>query len=356
MKNDTILLAHGSGGKLSRKLITELFMPHFTNEYISPLADAALIDGSDLWRHCEERSDAAISSSAVMTNKKLAFTTDSFVVKPIFFPGGDIGKLAVCGTTNDLAVMGAKPLYLSCGFVLEEGLLIDELHRILDSMAAEAEKNGVKIVTGDTKVVEKGSADKIFINTAGIGIRDNNRSFNEKIKPGDKVIINGTLGDHGIAVLSARENLAIGTPVLSDCASLWHMIDEVLESSNGVKFMRDPTRGGLATVLNEIVHGENFGILLHEDSIPVKEEVNAICELLGFDPLYLANEGKVVLIASEKEAGKIVSIMKKNEIGKDSRIIGEVAASPAGKVFMKTGIGGTRIVDMMIADQLPRIC
>lgn len=336
MQNDTerILLAHGSGGKLTHRLIGELFLPRFANPHLAPLADSALLD---LW------------------GKKLAFTTDSFVVTPIFFPGGDIGRLAVYGTANDLAVMGARTLYLSCAFVIEEGLELHVLETVLDSMKEASEEIGATIVTGDTKVVEKGNADRLFINTSGIGIIEDTFPTGS-IVPGDLILLSGTLADHGIAVLAAREDLMLEAEIHTDCAPLQDMLIGVLRGSTGVKFMRDPTRGGLATVLNELVEGKEFGILIHEQDLPVREEVQAICDLLGFDPLYVANEGKAVLVAAADEAKHVLHLLRGHRLGREARIIGEVADSPSGRVILKTRVGGTRILDMLPGDQLPRIC
>jgi len=346
-----ILLAHGSGGKLMHDLIEQEILKRFANPFLSPLADSAIFS---------------------IGKQKFAFTTDSYVVKPIFFPGGDIGKLAVYGTVNDLSMVGAEPLYLSCGVILEEGLETEILDKILASMETAGKIADVKIITGDIKVVEKGSADKIFINTSGIGIIKNNYELStDKIKNGDKIIINGSIGDHGIAVMSERMNLKVTSSLKSDCAPLWSLVEKILKVtngvypvrngvpqcgiSNGVKFMRDPTRGGLATTLNEIVAKTNLGILIREEDIPVKDEVKGICELLGLDPLYVANEGKVVIVVSPESAEKVLKLMKKDKLGKESRIIGEIVDQPK-KVILKTLIGGHRIVDMLTGEQLPRIC
>lgn len=333
-----ITLAHGNGGRLTQRLIKEHFAPQFANEYLNKMSDSAIIG---------------------INGVKLAFTTDSYVIKPHFFPGGNIGKLAVCGTVNDLSVMGAVPKYISCGFIIEEGLALSELDVIIKTMKEEADRAGVMIVTGDTKVVDKGSADKIFINTSGIGEIKYNIIEN-KICAGDKIIVNGTLGDHGIAVFCARENLNIKSEIKSDCAALNSLIFSVLEKYPNIKFMRDITRGGLATVLNEVCEKEEFGIEVYEDKIPVREDVKAICELLGFDPVYIANEGKVLMIAPSDAADDVLRIMKLHKDGADAQIIGEVMAprfrEGKGKVYMKTIIGGHRIIDTLTSDQLPRIC
>ena len=332
MNRNKISLAHGSGGKLTHNLIKELFLANFENPLLKPLTDSAILN---------------------LNGTKIAFTTDSYTVTPIFFPGGDIGKLAVCGTVNDLAVMGAKPLYLSCGYIIEEGLDYEALVKITKSVSKTAKDSEVQIVTGDTKVVEKGKGDKIFINTSGIGICE--YEFKE-IQIGDKIFINGAIGDHEIAILTARESLGFETKIESDCAPLWDLISQVLKSSQEVKFMRDPTRGGIATVLNEVAENKDFGILLYEEKLPIKEEVKGVCALLGFDPLYLANEGKVIIVVAPEDADKLINVMRKHSLGKDAQIIGEVVETPAEKVCIKTKVGGTRIVDMLTGEQLPRIC
>jgi hydrogenase expression/formation protein HypE len=338
MKNDTILLNHGAGGKITHELISSLFVKYFDNEILENQTDSAIL---------------TIDSSLI------AYTTDSYVVDPIFFPGGNIGKLAVCGTVNDIAVSGAKPLYLSCGFIIEEGLLLSDLEIIVKSMAEEAKKAGVKIVTGDTKVVDKGKCDKIFINTSGIGMlpeKNKNISFGKEIKAGDKVIINGYIGDHGTAILCARNSIEYTNSVLSDCAPLNKLIAIALNSSEQIRFMRDATRGGLATVLCELAEKHKFGIELTEDVLPVQESVRGLCEIFGFDPLYMANEGKVVMIVGKDDADKVLDTLKKDVNGKNAAIIGEITESNKGMVVMKTGIGGKRIIDMLAGEQLPRIC
>jgi hydrogenase expression/formation protein HypE len=315
-----------------------MFVRHFGNKVLNEQTDSAIIDIDD----------------AV-----IAFTTDSFVVDPIFFPGGDIGKLAVCGTVNDLSVAGANPLYLSVSFIIEEGFPMKDLERIVLSMAKEARKAKVSIVTGDTKVVNRGKCDKIFINTSGIGtINKKDRSIGKgtKIRPGDKIIINGTIGDHGLAVMNARESFNFKTSILSDCASLNSFIRTILENSSQVKFMRDPTRGGVATVLNELVQKKTFGIEIEESSIPISEGVRSMCEILGYDPLFIANEGKVILVSGENECSKILRVMKDDKLGKKSSIIGEIVNDHHGKVVLNTMTGGKRIVDIMTGEQLPRIC
>lgn len=333
-----ILLSHGSGGKLSHELIKNIFVKYFNNDFLNAQTDASLIKTND---------------------GELSFTTDSYVVDPIFFPGGNIGKLAVCGTVNDLAVSGATPLYLSCGFIIEEGFAIDKLEMIVRSMANEAARAGVKIITGDTKVVNKGKCDKVFINTAGIGKMTAIRrhiGFGNAIKPGDKIIVNGSLGDHGIAILAARESLSFKSDVVSDCAPLNELIDHFSKNPEAIKFMRDATRGGLATVLCELAEEKNLGIELREERIPVKEVVAGACEVFGFDPLYLANEGKVVVVVDGNCAQDILNEMKKHPLGMHASIIGEIVETNPKKVLLKTAIGGQRILDMLAGEMLPRIC
>ena len=337
MNNQPIItIAHGAGGKMTHDLVRDVFYRYLGNDILAKAEDSGVVE---------------------ISGKRNAFTTDSFVVKPVFFPGGDIGKLAVCGTVNDLAVTGAKPEYMTCGFIIEEGFPLGDLERIVRSMGEWARKAGVKIVAGDTKVVEKGEADGVFINTSGIGsIKQGHDIGADRIRPGDKVIITGTLGDHGIAVLSKRKGIDFKTNIVSDCAPLAGMLMDVLESSHGVKFMRDPTRGGLATTLNEVTAGADFGILIEEETLPVKEEVRGACELLGLDPLYIANEGKAVIIAAPEDAEAVLESLKKNEYGADAAVIGGVTSENAGRVCLKTTLGVTRIVDMLTAEQLPRIC
>ncbi len=337
---ETILLDHGSGGKLTHQLIEEIFIKHFDNRALKALTDSAVL-----------RVDPGM----------LAFTTDSYVVNPIFFPGGNIGKLAVCGTVNDLAVSGAQALYLSAGFIIEEGFRFTDLEEIVKTMAQEARKCHVTIVTGDTKVVEKGACDQLFINTAGLGIireECRNISYGSQIQVGDKIIVNGYIADHGMAVLGKRNELDFTADILSDCAGLNGLIARVLSPSNtsAIHFMRDATRGGIATVLCELAQNKHIGILLDESAIPVRESVMGLCELLGFDPLYVANEGKVVMIVAEKDADSVINEMKKDTFGKDSAVVGTVVADHPGTVVLETGVGGKRIVDMLSGAQLPRIC
>lgn len=334
----TILLGHGSGGKLSHDLIKNLFVKYFSNDILNDQTDSAVIS---------------------LSGMNLAFTTDSFVVDPVFFPGGNIGKLAIAGTINDLAVSGAKPCYLSAAFIIEEGLSLSDLEQIVKSMALEAKKAGINIVTGDTKVVNRGMCDKVFITTTGVGeIPEKNVEMGKgrNIQPGDKIIINGTIADHGMAVMSAREGLSFKTDIVSDCACLNHLISDALSATDNIKFMRDATRGGLATVLCELAGNKNFGIEIDEAALPVNENVRGMCELLGFDPLYVANEGKVVMIVGKNDANKVLTALRKNELGRHASIIGEIVNEHHGKAWLTTGIGGRRIVDMLAGEQLPRIC
>jgi hydrogenase expression/formation protein HypE len=327
-----IEIGHGSGGKLTRDLIEITFLKHLSNDELKPLEDAATVD---------------------LKSTKTAFTTDSYVIRPLFFPGGDIGKLSVCGTVNDLVVSGAVPRYLSLGFILEEGYSIDDLEIILESIGEAAKKSGVTIVTGDTKVVEKGKCDGIYINTTGIGeiVRPMQA---DDVSEGDAVIITGTIGDHGTAIALARDEFDIKAPVESDCASLNDLLMPVFETE-GLKWMRDPTRGGVATVLTELSETAGLGIQVFEDSVPVREDVRFVSDMLGYDPLYLANEGKAIIIASGESADKILSILKGHPLGENSAIIGNVTSRFNG-VRLKTKIGGERVLDMLEEEMLPRIC
>ncbi len=340
MKNkfDTILLGHGSGGQLSHDLITDLFTKHFDNDILRQQSDSAILE----------------------TGKNhLAYTTDSFVVDPLFFPGGDIGKLAIAGTVNDLAVSGACPLYLSVGFIIEEGLSFSDLERVVLSMAEEARKAGVRIVTGDTKVVDRGKCDKLFINTSGIGILDKQHvpiSSGSNIKIGDKIIINGSIGDHGMAVMAARNELNISADITSDCACLNGLIKSAMETGAQISFMRDATRGGLGTVISELVKSKNYGIRLMEDRLKVNDGVKGMCELLGFDPIYVANEGKVVMVVAEEDADRVVAVLKQHPSGTQTSIIGEITNDHQGSAWLETLVGGKRIIEMLSGQQLPRIC
>jgi hydrogenase expression/formation protein HypE len=334
--SDFISLNQGSGGKLTHELIEKVFIRRFG--MTEPLTDSAILKDSGF---------------------ALAFTTDSYVVDPLFFPGGNIGKLAICGTVNDLAVSGADPLYIAASFIIEEGFPLNDLIVIAESMAGEAIKAGVKIVTGDTKVVDKGKCDKLFITTSGTGILKpemEHISSGKRIKPGDKLIINGPLGNHSIAVLGARNKLSFSTPVTSDCASLNHLINRVLHSCNEIHFMRDLTRGGLATVLNELAGMIKSGIAINESSVPVDDPVMGLCEMLGFDPLYLANEGKVLIVTGAGEESRVLDILRSDPLGKRSEIIGEIIPDKRNLVILNTSVGGKRILDMLSGQQLPRIC
>lgn len=334
--SDIITLAHGSGGKLTHQLIKEVFVKYLGND--------VLLQGDD-------------AAQFTLPARRTAFTTDSFVISPIFFRDGNIGKIAVCGTVNDLAASGAKPLYLSCGFIIEEGFPLEELEKVVESMGNTARECGVKIATGDTKVVQKGAADKLFINTSGIGvIPDDVNISGSNAKPGDKVIISGTIGDHGCSILLEREKLSISSDIKSDCAPLSGMVERILNVTRDVHVLRDPTRGGLATTLNEIALQSNTGIKLYEDKIPVKDAVSGVCEMLGMDPMYMANEGKMIVIVPAEKADAVVSELKKDKYGADACVIGEVVETPAKRVTMKTVTGGSRVVDMLVGDQLPRIC
>jgi hydrogenase expression/formation protein HypE len=333
---DRVLMAHGGGGKLMHQLIEKFISNELENEFLAQNHDGAILP---------------------VTGKKIAFTTDSFVVNPLFFPGGDIGDLAINGTVNDLVCCGAKPLYMSLAFIIEEGFLFEDLWRIIQSIKKAVQKAGIKIVTGDTKVVEKGKGDGIFINTTGIGELYPNQNINPLFcKEGDVVIINGGIADHGIAIISKREGLQFETDILSDTASLNTMMQEVFENCDQIHVLRDPTRGGLASSLNEIAQASNTGISLFENKLPIDESVKGACELLGFDPLYVANEGKILVILPADEANKVLQIMKKYPEGENSCLIGEVTGASPGKVQLITTIGSRRVVDMISGEQLPRIC
>lgn len=336
MKSGKILLDHGSGGKASHDLIKDTFLPEFNNPFLIELNDSAVFN---------------------IGNSELAFSTDSYIVDPIFFPGGDIGSLAIYGTVNDLAMRGARPLYLSVGFIIEEGFDLSDLEKILSSMKDAANKSQVLVVTGDTKVVSKGNADKLFINTSGIGIIESNINISgQNAQIGDKIIISGTIGDHGIAVLSQREGLELEYPLKSDSAPLNKLVFEMLEASFNIHVLRDPTRGGIGTSLNEIAIQSHVGIKIVEEEIPVRSEVLGACEILGLDPLYVANEGKLIAFVDPRDIDRILNKMRANKYAHEARIIGEVVPDHNGKVFMKTRVGGTRIVDMLTGAQLPRIC
>lgn len=335
-KYDKILLEHGSGGRLSNELISRIFVPQFSNDYLERMEDSAVL---------------------TIGNSKFCFTTDSYVVSPIFFHGGDIGSLAVHGTVNDLAVCGGKPLYMSAGYILEEGFPFADLQKIVNSMAEAAQKAGIKIVTGDTKVVSRGAVDGIFINTSGIGIIEYAGVLSLKsIQPGDAIILNGTIGDHGAAIMKARENLGLETDIISDSAPLNGLIAEILKASPAVHCMRDATRGGLGAILAEIAQSANVRINLSEKDIPVRENVRGICEILGLDPIFLANEGKMVVFCPSSEAAKVLAVMKKHELGQNATVIGSVGEIGQGRVVLKTSIGGERMVDLPTGELVPRIC
>ena len=332
----SVTLAHGGGGRAMKDLIAEVFVAAFDNEFLAPLEDQARLP-----------LDAG----------RLAFTTDSYVVDPLFFPGGDIGKLAVCGTVNDLAVGGAVPLYLSCAVIIEEGVPVELLRRIAASMARTAQAAGVQIVTGDTKVVPRGACDKLFITTAGIGmLRPGYEPGAHRARPGDVVLVNGVLGDHGAAILCARGDMALDTPIESDCAPLNGLIGALLAAAPGIRFMRDATRGGAATVLNEAAAASGVAIELDEARLPMREEVKAFCEILGLDPLYLANEGRVLAIAPAPEADAALAAMRAHPLGAGAAAIGRVVSGEPGRVVLRTLVGGRRLVDMLVGEQLPRIC
>jgi hydrogenase expression/formation protein HypE len=329
-------MAHGSGGVLSHHLIEKMFMPAFGNEILSEGHDGATFG---------------------VENGRLAFTTDSFVVNPVFFPGGNIGDLAVNGTINDLVCCGARPLYLSAGFILEEGLSMEDLWRIVVSMKNAADAAGVQIITGDTKVVDRGKGDKIFINTTGVGmIPDGIHISPRNSSPGDVIILSGNMGDHGVAIMSARSGLEFETSIKSDTVALNGLADRIFHASNNIHVLRDPTRGGLATTLNELSQSANIGIIIDENKIPVSEEVRGACEILGLDPLYIANEGKLVIILPENESEKVLAAMRDHAAGRDAAVIGSITSEHPGIVRMTTSIGSSRIIDMLTGDQLPRIC
>ena len=336
MRSDRILLAHGSGGTMMKELIEELFVAEFGDDVLKRMDDAASLD---------------------FPGGRLAFSTDTYVVHPLFFPGGDIGKLAVCGTVNDVATSGATPLYLSVGFVLEEGMLVEDLKRILVSMHACAAEAGVRIVTGDTKVVERGHGDGVYINTAGVGVLPEGVDLSgSHCKPGDVVLLSGTLGDHGIAVISTREGLSFSTDILTDAAPLNAMVAAVLQAAPDVRCFRDPTRGGLSSTLNELAGASGVSITIDERDVPVHDQVRGACEMLGYDVFQVANEGKMVAVVPAEQAEAALAAMRGAPYGEDAAIIGAVAEAPAGKVYVRTAFGATRVMDMLVGEQLPRIC
>jgi hydrogenase expression/formation protein HypE len=332
-----IVLGHGSGGKLTSELIAKIFLPAFANPVLDKLDDQAVLQ---------------------LNGSRLAFTTDSFVVTPIFFPGGDIGTLAVNGTVNDLAMSGARPLYLAAAFILEEGLATDDLRRVVESMRAAAQAAGIQLVTGDTKVVNRGKGDKIFITTTGLGIIEKPVNISADLaRPGDKILVSGYVGDHGIAIMSKRENLEFEGAIESDCAALNGLVADMIDTAgSSIRCLRDPTRGGVATTLNEIAGRSKAGMLLAEGTIPIRDTVRGACELLGLDPLYVANEGKLLAVVAAESADLILHRMRQHPLGNDAALIGEVVAEHPGMVLMKTEIGGTRVLDVMFGEQLPRIC
>lgn len=333
--SEKILLAHGSGSKLSHDLIEKILVPPIENPILARMDDSAVFE----------------------IGGRLAFTTDSYVVNPIFFPGGDIGRLAVCGTINDLSMSGASPLYLSLALIIEEGLELDDLRRVIESVRDTAAEAGVQIVTGDTKVVNRGKADRLFINTAGVGLVDERLNISgSNARPGDIIILSGGIGEHGIAVMSRREGLRFNVPVESDCAPLNRLVADMLAVSSNIHSLRDPTRGGLASTLNELARQSGTGMIIEEDKIPVHDGVRGACELLGLDPMYIANEGKLVAIVAPADAENVLSAMKKNRYAARSAIIGRVTAEHRGRVLMKTQIGASRIIDMPAGEILPRIC
>lgn len=341
LRDKTLTMAHGGGGRAMRELIEKLIVPAFDNPRLAALEDQATVSLAGLAEHGD----------------RLAFTTDSYVVAPLFFAGGDIGKLAICGTVNDLAMSGAVPLYLSCGLIIEEGLPTAELQRVLDSMSATAKAAGVQVVTGDTKVVNHGAADKLFINTAGIGVMP--RGVNiaaTRARPGDVVIVNGSLGDHGVAILVARNELELQSTIASDCQPLHGLVQAMLAVCPDIHCLRDATRGGLATVLNEFAASSKVGIRLQERALPIQPEVRGACEMLGLDMLYMANEGKLVAVLPRSQADAVLAAMRAHPAGHDAAIVGEVLTEHAGHVVLQTAFGGERVVDMLVGEQLPRIC
>ena len=341
VRDENVTLAHGSGGKAMRTLIEDVFVGAFDNPLLGALEDQAVVPIAEL---------AALGD-------RLAFTTDSYVVSPLFFNGGDIGTLAVAGTVNDLAVSGARPLFLSCAVVIEEGFPVETLRRVVASMKRVAAEARVQIVTGDTKVVERGAADKLFINTAGIGVVPAGIAISAaNARPGDVVIVNGTLGDHGAAILIARGQLALESDVASDCRPLADLVATMLAACPAIHCLRDATRGGVATVLNEFAASSQVAIRIDETALPLREEVRGACEILGLDPLYLANEGKLVAVVAAEAAPRVLAAMRAHPAGRDAAVIGEVGETPRGMVILRTGFGGERIVDMLVGEQLPRIC
>ena len=336
LTDELITLAHGAGGKSSHVLVEALFLEEFGNPLLAPLADAAVFS---------------------QNGTRFALTTDSYVVKPLFFPGGDIGELAINGTVNDLAMMGARPLYLTAGFIIEEGFPTKELRRIAASMGAAARSAGVAIVAGDTKVVERDKGDGVYINTAGVGVLERELELSPSlVKPGDTILVSGTLGDHGMAVMVARGNLELEVDLQSDTAGLAELVRELLDATDGVRCLRDLTRGGLATVLNEIALTADVGIVIDEARLPVRPEVNGACEILGIDPLYVANEGKLMAVVAPEAAAAAFAALASHELGINTEVVGHVREEQPGLVVLETAFGGRRVVDMLVGDPLPRIC
>jgi hydrogenase expression/formation protein HypE len=341
-----VLLGHGSGGRLTADLIRQLFVPAFANDVLSALEDQATLPFAAF------AADPGSQAAA-----RLAFTTDSFVVRPLFFPGGDIGRLAVNGTVNDLAVGGAQPLFLAAAFILEEGLALADLHRVVASMSEACRATGVSLVTGDTKVVDRGKGDQLFITTSGIGVVPPGRALSIRAaRPGDRVLVSGTIGDHGIAIMSVREGLEFETVLESDTAPLYDLVRVMLEACPALRCMRDPTRGGLASALNELAAASGVGVKLSEASLPIRREVRAACEMLGLDPLYVANEGKLLAVVPPADAPAVLAVMRGHPLGRNAALIGEVVDEHPGMVTLKSLIGGERVVSMLAGDQLPRIC
>lgn len=331
-----VLIAHGGGGKLSQQMIQKMIVPQFKNDFLEQLHDGAVF---------------------TLDGVRFAFSTDSYVVNPIFFPGGDIGELAVNGTVNDLSMCGARPLYLSAAFIIEEGFAMDDLWRVIVSMQRAAEKAGVKLVTGDTKVVDRGKGDKIFVNTSGIGVVPEGIEVGSRnARIGDAIIVSGSIAVHGIAIMSVREGLEFESKIESDTAPLNGLVEAMFEASKNIHVLRDPTRGGVASALNEIAESSRVGIKIDEVAIPLTDPVRGACEILGLDPLYVANEGKLLAFVPQQEAGRVLSAMKQHPLGKESVIIGEVVADHPNSVVMRTAVGGARVVDMLSGEQLPRIC
>jgi hydrogenase expression/formation protein HypE len=339
---DHILLGHGSGGRLSADLIQRVFVPAFDNKVLAALEDQATL---------------TLGGGNCVTAPRLAFTTDSFVVRPLFFPGGDIGKLAVHGTVNDLAVGGAVPQYLAAAFILEEGLPLDDLRRIVASMREACDKAGVALVTGDTKVVDRGKGDGVFITTTGLGLVPEGRDLSiHNARPGDRVLISGTIGDHGIAIMSVREGIEFETVLESDTAPLAGLTEAMLRACPAIRCMRDPTRGGVSAALNELAAASRVGVRLTEAALPIRPEVHAACEMLGLDPLYVANEGKLIAVVPPDDADRVLDVMRRHPLGRNAALIGEVVPEHLGLVLQRSLVGGDRVVTLLAGEQLPRIC